>query len=1226
MSIRKDIEKILEKRILILDGAMGTVIQRFSLSEEDYRGKRFEDHKSSLKGNNDLLSLTRPDVIEQIHREYLEAGADIIETNTFSANVISMADYNLKDLVRELNVESVRIARQVADEFTKKNKDKPRFVAGSIGPTNRTASISPDVNDPGFRTVMFDDLEAAYYEQVCALVEGGIDLFLVETIFDTINAKAALYAIQRYNDEHDCDIPIMISGTVTDASGRNLSGQTIEALWISVKHARPLSIGLNCSMGAEAMRPYIEELSAKAGCYISTYPNAGMPNEFGQYEQSPTAMASLVQEFAKHGLVNIIGGCCGSLPEHIQTIAHAVADITPRKKPNLPVRSSYSGLEALVISSDTNFMNIGERTNVMGSKKFARLIREESFEEALSVARQQVEAGAQMIDINMDEAMLDSKASMVRFLNLLAAEPDIARVPIMIDSSKWDVIEAGLKCVIGKPVVNSISLKEGETKFKEQATLVKRFGAAAVVMAFDEKGQADTRKRKVEICRRAYKILTEEVGLPPEDIIFDLNIFAVATGIEEHNNYAVDFIEATREVKKTLPHALVSGGVSNVSFSFRGNNTVREAMHSSFLYHAIGAGMDMGIVNAGMIEIYDDIDPELLRRVEDVLLNRKPEATDELIRFAETVQRGNKPAEEVKEWRSISVEERLKHALIKGITDFIDEDVEEARQAIDNPLDVIEGPLMNGMNAVGKLFADGKMFLPQVVKSARVMKKAVAYLDPFIEEHKAGKAKSAGIIVMATVKGDVHDIGKNIVGVILACNNFKVIDAGVMASADQILKIAKENDADIIGLSGLITPSLDEMVHVAQEMQRQGFKIPLMIGGATTSKNHTALKIAPVYDGPVIYTTDASSSVSVCRKLLSPEASQKFVDETNAEYDELRALILAGGKKSVHLSLEEAKAEKCAVEWNQEDLAVPSFLGIKEFSDFDLNEIRQRIDWTPLFWVWDLKGKYPDILDDSEKGEEAKTIFNDAQEMVEMMIRGKVLTAKGVVGFFPANSIGDDIEIYANEKREKVLATFYTLRQQAQKSQDDKDSPYYALADFVAPKSTGLKDYIGGFAVTTGLGVAELVKQFEKQKDDYKMIMAKAVADRLAEAFAETLHEKVRKDLWGYAVDENFSLDQVFNCHYRGIRPAPGYPVCPDHTQKETLFNLLNASKHTGIKLTESFAMDPGASVCGFYFAHPKSKYFWLGKIDRDQVEDLAKRKGVSVEEIEKWLAPNLGY
>jgi len=1226
MTTRKILEKILKQRIMILDGAMGTVIQRFKLGEEDYRGERFRGHAGSLQGNNDLLSLTRPDVIRQIHDEYLAAGADMIETNTFSANAVSMADYHLEDLCYEMNAASARLARAAADAFTAQNPDRPRFVAGSMGPTNRTASISPDVNDPGFRAVTFDDLEAAYFEQAKGLADGGVDVFLIETIFDTINAKAAVHAILRYNESVGRDIPIMISGTVIDASGRNLSGQTLEALWISLKHARPLSFGLNCSMGAEAMRPYLQELAEKADCCVSAYPNAGLPNEFGQYDQSPTAMASLVEEFARAGLVNIVGGCCGSTPDHIQRIAAALEGMAPRKISDQPVRSAYSGLEALVLTPESNFLNVGERTNVMGSKKFARLIKEEQFDEALSVARQQVEAGAAMIDVNMDEAMLDARSSMVRFLNLIASEPDIARVPVMIDASDWKVLEAGMKCVIGKPVVNSISLKEGEEVFKRQARAIRRLGAAAVVMAFDETGQADTRNRKVEICSRAYDILTRELNFPPEDIIFDPNIFAVATGIEEHNNYAVDFIEAVREIKTALPHCRVSGGVSNVSFSFRGNNTVREAMHSAFLFHAVQAGMDMGIVNAGMLAVYDDIEPRLLELVEDVLLNRRSDATDDLIAYAQTVQRDDNMEGPVQAWRQMDVGARLTHALIKGITDFVEEDAEEARQKIGDPLKVIEGPLMDGMNTVGELFGSGKMFLPQVVKSARVMKKTVAYLQPFIEAQKSGEAKTIGTVLLATVKGDVHDIGKNIVGVILACNNFKVIDAGVMVPAEKILAMAQEQKANIIGLSGLITPSLDEMVHVAAEMQRRGMTLPLIIGGATTSANHTALKIAPVYDGPVVHTKDASHCVTVCRNLMDSALRPAFVQKTNKEYERLRKLIAGGGKSRQSLSIEEARKNQCRIIWQADDIMCPRLSGIRILPDFDLNDLKNYIDWTPLFWVWGLRGKYPDLLKDPDKGAQAAQLFDDAQRMLDLMIRGKVLTPKGILGFFPANSDGDDIEIYTDENRQTVRTRLATARQQTLKAAEDEGQPYYALSDFIAPKDSGLKDYLGMFAVTAGLGLSEFVAGLTKDHDDYRTIMARAVADRLAEAFAEVLHRKVRREFWGYAPDESLTAKELFDCRYRGIRPAPGYPVCPDHTDKRLIFDLLDVTAQTGIRLTETFAMDPAASVCGFYFAHPQAKYFWLGHIDRDQVEDLARRQGLPIAEIEKRFAQNLAY
>ncbi|HSA31327.1 MAG TPA: methionine synthase [Candidatus Omnitrophota bacterium] len=1227
MHIEQQLKRLLQRRILIIDGAMGTVIQRYGLTEEDYRGQRFKDHPRDLKGNNDLLCLTRPDIISQIHQQYLESGADIIETNSFSANAISMADYGMEGHAHEMNVASARIARQQADDFTKKDPDKPRFVAGSIGPTNRTASLSPDVNDPGYRAVTFDDLVRAYSEQARALLEGGVDIFLIETIFDTLNAKAAIFALEDVFEKSGRRLPVMISGTITDASGRNLSGQTLEALWISVRHARPLSMGLNCALGAKEMRPYLEELSGMADCYVSCYPNAGLPNEFGGYDQNPDEMAALIREFAQSGLVNIVGGCCGTTPEHIRAIADTVRSIAPRALKEKEKRPSFSGMEALVVTPEINFMNVGERTNVTGSKKFARLIREENFEEALSVARQQVENGAQIIDINMDEGMLDSEKCMVRFLNLLAAEPDIARVPIMIDSSRWSVLEAGLKCIQGKAIVNSISLKEGEPVFKQQAEQVKRYGAAVVVMAFDEQGQADTVERRVSVCRRAYKILTEDLGFDPQDIIFDPNIFAVATGISEHNNYAKDFIEATRQIKKACPGCLISGGVSNVSFSFRGNDSVREAMHSVFLFHAIAAGMDMGIVNAGMIGVYDEIPKDLLERIEDVILNRRADATERLIEFAQNVQQREEGQQQADEWRSWPVEERLRHSLVKGITDFIEGDVEEARQKIKDPLSVIEGPLMDGMNVVGDLFGSGKMFLPQVVKSARVMKKAVAVLTPYLEAQKGKEIKTIGTVVMATVKGDVHDIGKNIVGVILACNNFKIIDTGVMTPCEKILQTAREHNADMIGLSGLITPSLDEMVHVAKEMQRQGFAIPLMIGGATTSANHTALKIAPQYlNGPVVHSRDASDCVAVCRRLLDARQKSGFIAELRKDQELLRQKILNSAKQTTHVPLSEARAKRFTTDWKKAPIVKPSFFGVKAFEDYDLSLIRAHIDWTPFFWIWDLKGFYPKIFEDKVKGEEARRIFDDAQDILDEIISQKWLTAKAAIGFFPANSRGDDIVLFTDDKRNKELAKFYTIRQQATKAKEDEGKPFYALSDFIAPEDSGVADYLGLFAVTTGHGMEELTKRFNAEHDDYKLIMAKALADRLAEGFAEHLHARVRREFWGYASDEKLSNEDLIKCKYLGIRPAPGYPACPDHTQKTTLFNLLDATRHTGIELTESLAMNPASSVCGQYFAHPESKYFLTGKIDKDQVEDLARRKGLSVGEIEQWLRQNLAY
>ncbi len=1219
------LHELLKKRILILDGAMGTMIQKYKLDEAAYRGKEFANYHRDLKGNNDLLSLTQPQIIEAIHREYLDAGADIIETNTFNSNSVSMADYGMEDQVYALNLASAKIAKMSAQEFSKKNPAKPRFVAGAIGPTTKTSSLSPDVNDPGFRAINFDQLVTSYTEQLRGLIDGGVDLLLIETIFDTLNAKAAIFAIQSYFEKIGKELPIMISGTITDLSGRTLSGQTTEAFWISVSHANPLMMGLNCALGAKDMRPYVEELSRVVPCYVSCYPNAGLPNAFGEYDQGPEEMASLVKEFAQSGLINVLGGCCGTTPDHIRVIAQAVEGIAPRQIKDIPVQTCFSGLEPLIVRANSNFINIGERTNVTGSKQFARLILAGDYDTALSIARQQVESGAQVIDINMDEAMLDSQAAMVKFLNLIAAEPDISRVPVMIDSSKWSVIEAGLKCVQGKSIVNSISMKEGEAAFKEQAKKVLRYGAAAVVMAFDEKGQADTIDRKVEICTRAYKILTQEIGFAPQDIIFDPNIFAIATGIEEHNNYAVDFIEATRIIKQTLPHCLVSGGVSNVSFSFRGNDVVREAMHSAFLYHAIKAGMTMGIVNAGMIAVYDEIPKDLLKLVEDVILNRRPEATERLVTFAETVKAKGKKVEEDLVWRKEPVEKRLAHSLVKGIVEFIDEDVEEARQKTKRPLDIIEGPLMDGMNIVGDLFGAGKMFLPQVVKSARVMKKAVAYLTPFIEKEKSGDAHQfIGTIVMATVKGDVHDIGKNIVGVVLGCNNFKVIDLGVMVSCDKILKAAQDEKADIIGLSGLITPSLDEMVHVASEIERQKINLPLLIGGATTSINHTAVKIEPAYHGMTVYVKDASRSVGIARSLMDPKLKAELNDKTKKDYAQLREDHLTRQHQKRFLSIAEARKRGLKTDWTKRQITKPTFLGVRTFKDFDFKELVERIDWTPFFITWELKGKYPKILTDPSLGKEATKLFADAQTMLAEIIARKSFKAHGTIGFFAANSIGDDIEVYLDDRRSKVLTTLHTIREQTEKREGNQ--PYYALSDFIAPKETGVKDYIGFFAVTTGFGVDELAKIYEKQHDDYKSIMVKALADRLAEAFAERLHEQVRKKYWGYVPNEDLTNEELIECKYQGIRPAPGYPACPDHTEKPSLFKLIDAEKNTGILLTESFAMLPAASVCGVYFSHPQSKYFWIDKINKDQVIDYAARKKMDIKLVEKWLGPNLGY
>jgi 5-methyltetrahydrofolate--homocysteine methyltransferase len=1228
------IEKELEKRILVIDGAMGTMIQRYQLTEADFRGERFKDHISDLQGNNDLLNITRPDVIRAIHSEYLDAGADIIETNTFSTQVISLADYHLEHLAYELSFEGARIAREVADEYTKKDPSKPRFVAGAVGPTNRTASLSPDVNDPGYRAVTFDDLAEAYYTQVSGLVDGGSDLLLVETIFDTLNAKAALFAINRYAEESGKHLPIMISGTITDASGRTLSGQTVEAFWNSIRHANLLSVGLNCALGAREMRPHLEELSDKADVFISAYPNAGLPNEFGQYDETAHETAHQVDEFMKAGLVNIVGGCCGTTPEHIKCIAEKAAKYPPRKRPEIEPYMRLSGLEAVTITPESVFVNIGERTNITGSPKFSKLILAENYEEALSVARQQVEGGAQVIDINMDEGMIDSEAVMVKFLNLVASEPDISKLPIMVDSSKWTVIEAGLKCLQGKGIVNSISLKEGEEKFKEYARKILSYGAATVVMAFDETGQADSLERRIEICQRSYNILVNEVGFPPQDIIFDPNILTVATGLEEHNNYAVDFIEATRWIKQNLPYAKVSGGVSNISFSFRGNNTVREAMHSAFLYHAIKAGLDMGIVNAGMLEVYQEIPKDLLELVEDVLLNRRPDATERLVEFADNIKTKGKVIVRDEEWRKEPVEQRLSHALVKGIIEYLDEDVEEARQKYARPLEVIEGPLMDGMNIVGDLFGSGKMFLPQVVKSARVMKKAVAYLLPFIELEKqrvllsgedtaADSRANAGKILMATVKGDVHDIGKNIVGVVLACNNFEVIDLGVMVPAQRIIEEAKKQQVDIIGLSGLITPSLDEMVHFAKEMEREGFTIPLIVGGATTSRIHAAVKIAPNYSGPAIHVLDASRSVTVCSNLMSETGRDEYIKGIKDEYEKAREAHLNKKSDKRFVSLDDARSFKFNINLNGMMPPKPTLLGTKVFEAYPLDELVPYIDWTPFFHTWELRGSYPKIFADKFVGDEAKKLYDDAQVLLKRIVDEKLLQANAVIGFWPANSVGDDIEIYTDESRTQVLDTIYTLRQQAEKP---KGEPYYALSDFIAPKDSGIKDYWGGFAVTTGIGCDELVAEFEKDHDDYNSIMAKALADRLAEAFAEKMHELVRKDYWGYAKTEQLDTVELIKEEYQGIRPAPGYPACPDHTEKITLFELLKAEDNAHMHLTESLAMTPAASVSGFYFAHPQSRYFGLGKISKDQVEDYAKRKNMSVETVERWLGPNINY
>ncbi|MDX1455976.1 MAG: methionine synthase [Marinobacter sp.] len=1218
------LNKLLKERIVILDGGMGTMIQNEKLDEAAFRGERFADYDQEVRGNNDLLCLTQRDLLLRIHEDYLVAGADIIETNTFNSTRLSQADYGLEDIARELNVESAKLARQIADEVTARNPDKPRFVAGAVGPTSRTASISPDVNNPGYRNVDFQTLVDNYYEAVGGLVEGGSDLILIETIFDTLNAKAAIYATQQYFEDSGITLPIMISGTITDASGRTLSGQTTEAFWNSVAHTKPISVGLNCALGADALRPYVEELSRKATTYVSAHPNAGLPNEFGEYDQTPEEMADIVEGFARDGFLNIIGGCCGSRPDHIEAIAKAVEKYPPRQIPDVKPALRLSGLEPFTGDENTLFINVGERTNVTGSKRFLRLIKEEQYEEALSVARDQVENGAQIIDINMDEGMLDSKDVMVTFLNLVASEPDISRVPIMLDSSKWEVIEAGLRCIQGKAVVNSISLKEGEEEFIKRARDCMRYGAAVVVMAFDETGQADTYERKIEICKRSYDVLTG-IGFNPGDIIFDPNIFAIATGIDEHNNYAVDFINATRWIRENLPHASVSGGVSNVSFSFRGNDVVREAIHSVFLYHAIKAGMNMGIVNPGQLVIYDEIDPELKELVEDVVLNKRDDSTDRLLEIAERYKgKSSKTQEEDLAWREWPVTKRLEHALVKGITSHIVDDTEEARQAAARPIEVIEGPLMDGMNVVGDLFGDGKMFLPQVVKSARVMKQAVAHLIPYIEAEKSEGQKAKGKILMATVKGDVHDIGKNIVGVVLQCNNYEVIDLGVMVPCDKILETARTENVDIIGLSGLITPSLDEMVHVAREMQRLEFDIPLMIGGATTSKAHTAVKIEPQYKNDMaLYVADASRCVNVASQLLSDTAKPAFVEAARKEYDEIRERRKNRGERVKLVSLDEARERATTVDFTDYTPVKPAFTGIRTFDDYDLAELVDYIDWTPFFISWDISGKYPTIFDDPKRGEAARTLFDDAQRILKQMVDEKRVTARAVVGFWPANRRGDDIVVYTDESRGEVLTTLHHLRQQDEKSPGKAMS---ALSDFVLPEESGQCDYIGGFAVTTGIGAEEFSDEFKNRNDDYNAIMVKALADRLAEAFAERMHERVRQEFWGYDPEESLDNADLIKERYRGIRPAPGYPACPDHTEKATLFKLLDASEQTGIELTDHFAMFPAAAVSGWYFAHPESKYFAVGRIGRDQVEDYAERKGMTREEAERWLAPSLAY
>ncbi|WP_197704745.1 methionine synthase [Jatrophihabitans sp. GAS493] len=1235
----------------MLDGAMGTMIQRHTFSEAEYRGDRFADWDRDLAGNNDLLSLTQPETISAIHRAYLDAGADLIETNTFNAQRISLADYGMEDLAYELNFESARLARVECDAVTEADPSRPRFVVGTLGPTNRTASISPDVNDPGARNVTYMELVEAYLEQANGLVDGGVDVLIIETIFDTLNAKAAIFAVETLFEQRGRRWPLMISGTITDASGRTLSGQVTEAFWNSVRHAKPLLIGLNCALGAAEMRPYLAELARVADCFISCYPNAGLPNAFGEYDESPDQTAAIVREFAESGLVNILGGCCGTTPQHIGAIASLVAGIAPRVPSTPAAACRLSGLEPLAITADSLFVNVGERTNITGSARFRNLIRDGDYNTALSVARQQVESGAQVIDINMDEGMIDGVAAMDRFVKLIASEPDISRVPLMIDSSKFEVIEAGLRCVQGKPIVNSISMKEGEEKFRREATICRKYGAAVVVMAFDEEGQADNLERRKVICERAYRILVDEVGFPAEDIIFDPNIFAVATGIEEHANYGVDFIEATRWIKQNLPGALVSGGVSNVSFSFRGNNAVREAIHAVFLYHAIGAGMDMGIVNAGALVVYDQLDPRLLERIEDVILNRRPDATERLLEIATEFAGAGTKAEAVnEEWRELPVGERITHALVKGIDEYAEVDTEELRALIEarggRPIEVIEGPLMAGMNVVGDLFGAGKMFLPQVVKSARVMKKAVAYLIPYIEAGKSPEdaGRSNGTVVMATVKGDVHDIGKNIVGVVLQCNNYDVIDLGVMVPAQKILDAAKEHDADVIGLSGLITPSLDEMVNFAAEMERQGLEIPLMIGGATTSRAHTAVKVDQKYHGPVIWVKDASRSVPVVAALLSDEQRPALLADLQTDYDSLRERHAARNHAKVLLPIADARADRTPIDWtgyrpprprmitqqvrdaHTDDYHAPSSPTqfVKTFHDYSIAELRRYIDWQPFFNAWEMKGKFPDILNNPTSGETARKLWDDAQRMLDSIIEEKWLTASGVFGLFPANQVGeDDIEVYTDESRREVLTMLHQVRQQ---SEHRPGVPHRSLADFIAPKETELRDYVGAFAVTAGLGSAAKIEQFKAALDDYSAILLESLADRLAEAFAERLHERVRTEFWAYQPDETLDNESLIKEQYVGIRPAPGYPACPEHTEKQTIWQLLDVKANVGIELTESMAMWPGASVSGLYFSHPQSQYFVVGQLGRDQVDSYAKRKGWSMDEAERWLSPNLGY
>ena len=1226
----RDLKELLRERILVIDGATGTMIQSYELSEADFRGERFKDHDCDLQGNNDILCLTKPNVVREIHNEFLKSGSDIISTNTFNGTCYGHVEYKTDKFVYEINFEAAKIASEAAAEFTAQDPSKPRLVAGSMGPTNQTASLSPDVNQPGYRAVTFEDLYNAYFEQARGLIDGGADLLFVETVFDTLNAKAAIFAIWDYLDQVKKHTPLILSGTITDQSGRTLSGQTGEAFFISIQHAPNLvAVGYNCAFGPELMRPHLEALSRIAHFPVAAYPNAGLPNEFGEYEQTPEEFSELLGEYARSGLVNLVGGCCGTTPEHIEMLAKEVSTYKPRRIPPKRPGLFLSGLEPLHITSISNFINIGERTNVTGSRKFASLVKNEELDKAVNVATKQVEQGAQVIDINFDEGMLDSEALMIQYLNLLASEPQVVRVPFMIDSSKWEVIEAGLKCIQGKPIVNSISLKEGEEVFIELATKILRYGAATVVMAFDEKGQADTFERKTEICQRSYELLVHKVGFPPEDIVFDPNILTVATGIEEHQDYGVAFLKATRWIKENLPHARVSGGISNISFSFRGNNAVREAMHTVFLYHAIHAGLDMGIVNAGQIGVYQEIPEKLRQLTEDVLLNKRPEATEELIEFANTYKQDPSKRKEKNslEWREKDVSERLKHALIHGITEFIEDDTEEARRQFDHPIELIEGPLLDGMNVVGDLFGEGKMFLPQVVKSARVMKKAVAYLTPFIEESTSSserKSSSAGKIILATVKGDVHDIGKNIVGVVLSCNGYEVIDLGVMVPADKIIETVEKEQADLVGLSGLITPSLDEMVYVASEFERGVKQVPILIGGATTSRKHTAVKIEPVYSAPVVYVPDASRAVPVVNSLLSGDGKDSYMAEVQDEYRGLREAFEEQKSVRTYCSIEEARQNKFHTDWTTEEVRKPKRLGIVPFKDLSLEYLVEFIDWTPFYMVWDLKGRYPDIFSSPRVGKEAEQLHKDAVELLREIVRDKKLTAHAVLGLFPANSTEqDDIEVYSDESRSEVIATFHTLRQQLKKREDQSN---VALSDFVAPKSSGQFDYLGAFVVTAGVGIEELIQKYQAENDEYNLIMVKALADRLAEACAEYLHYLVRTRYWGYASEELLTNRDIIKERYLGIRPAFGYPSCPDHTEKETLFSIINATENTGVTLTENYAMAPAASVSGLYFAHPKSHYFGLAKIGSDQVEEYAARKSMSVKEVERWLSQTLNY